>query len=124
MTNKKVLIVDDEMLLGKSTQLILKVNGFEVELTNEGQAGLDAAEKHQPHLILLDVMMPGMDGISVLEKLKKNDKTKDIPVVIFTAKEITDDLKAQLEAAADFIGKPFEADDLISTLKKHIYRSE
>ena len=121
MPKCKVLIIDDERLMVKSTSMALKCYDFEPEGALDGFEGLIMAEKNQPDIILLDIMMPGIDGWQVLERLKNNDRTKDIPVVIFTAKEYSNGKsKAELKGAIDFVAKPFELDELIVILKKHI----
>jgi DNA-binding response OmpR family regulator len=120
MAQSKVLIIDDEKLLVKSTSMGLKCYNFEPEGALDGLEGLLMAEKIHPDIILLDIMMPGIDGWQVLERLKGDDNLKDIPVVIFTAKEYSNGKsEAELKGAVDFIQKPFELDELVALLKKH-----
>jgi CheY-like chemotaxis protein len=113
MAAKKILIIDDEKLLVRSTGLVLDHFGYEVRGAIGGEEGLSVASAFLPDLILLDIMMPGMDGWQVLEKLKENPKTRSIPVIIFTAREYSNGRAlAREKGAADFVAKPFEPDDL------------
>ena len=109
----KVLVIDDERLLTKSTCLALNAHGYETEGVLDGEEGYQKAIKNKPDVILLDIMMPGTDGWDILSNLKSNAITKDIPVVIFTAKEYSNgNIYAKQKGADDFIAKPFEIKDL------------
>ena len=113
MAAAKVLIIDDEKLLVKSTCMALAHYGFEVKGALDGEEGLKAVREYKPDVILLDIMMPGMDGWQVLEKLKQNPDTKHIPVVIFTAREYSNGKALGLKnGAADYVAKPFEPQEL------------
>jgi DNA-binding response OmpR family regulator len=121
MAAAKVLIIDDEKLLVKSTCMALTHFGFEVKGALDGEEGLRAALKYKPDVILLDIMMPGMDGWQVLEKLKENGETKRIPVVIFTAREYSNGKALGLKnGAADYVAKPFEPQELAEILNKQL----
>lgn len=125
MKKTRILVIDDEVLLVKSTCLVLNVSGFETEGALDGTEGIRKAQSTVPDLILLDVMMPGMDGWSVLEKLKADETTKHIPVIIFTAKEYSDGKSlAQSKGAADFVAKPFEVQELTALIKTYLCGSE
>ena len=120
MSKGKVLIIDDEKLLVKSTKMALEAFGFETEGALTGREGIQKAEEFKPDAILLDIMMPEMDGWQVLALIKENSKIKDIPVIIFTAKEYSDGkLLAEKHGAVDFIAKPFELADLIEAVGKY-----
>ena len=119
MAKHKVLIIDDEKLLVKSTCMALNYYDFDAEGALDGQEGLKKAEELQPDVILLDIMMPIMDGWEVLVKLKENEATKNIPVVVFTAKEYSNGKTlSESKGADDFVAKPFEIDELVEVLKK------
>jgi DNA-binding response OmpR family regulator len=121
MAAAKVLIIDDEKLLVKSTCMALTHFGFEVKGALDGEEGLRAALEYKPDVILLDIMMPGMDGWQVLEKLKDNGETKRIPVVIFTAREYSNGKALGLKnGAADYVAKPFEPQELAEILNKQL----
>lgn len=116
----KVLVIDDEKLLLKSTCLALKQYGFDAKGALDGIEGIETAIAYQPDVILLDIMMPGMDGWQVLEKLKKLEKCSTIPVIIFSAKEYFNGLELALKHGADdFISKPFDIQKLIRVLQSH-----
>jgi DNA-binding response OmpR family regulator len=116
---KKVLIVDDEPLLVKSMCLVLKYKGFDVQGAGDGYEGINLAELFQPDFIILDLMMPGIDGWETLKRLSENDKTCHIPVIIFTAKEYANGTKVARQAGAvDMITKPVAPDILVSLLTR------
>ena len=107
--SKKILIVDDNLKNLQVTAKILKDNGFTISLAQSGQSALTQIEQHKPDLILLDIMMPGMDGFEVCIKLKENVQTQDIPIIFLTAKTKTDDLvKGFQVGGVDYITKPFK----------------
>ncbi len=83
---KKILIVDDEESIREPLKEMLVRNGYEVIMAEDGKKGLDEARKKKPDLVLLDVNMPKMDGFKVLEELKKDKKTADIPVFMLTSR--------------------------------------
>jgi len=124
MAAGKVLIIDDEKLLVKSTCMALSQFGFELKGVLSGEEGLTAAAEFAPDIILLDIMMPGMDGWQVLEKLKQNPRTQDIPVFIFTAREYSNGkAMAVKNGATDFVAKPFEPQELAQLLENQLTSS-
>jgi DNA-binding response OmpR family regulator len=117
----KVLVIDDEKLLVKSTCMALSFYGFEAKGALDGEEGLSAAAQFAPKVILLDIMMPGMDGWQVLSRLRAEETTKNIPVIIFTAKEHSNGTSlARSKGAVDYISKPFEPEELVAVLNKYI----
>src|SRR5476651_1169797 len=80
----KILIVEDDPLMSRMYQKIFTFEGYDVEMAGDGQEGLDKAREVKPTLMLLDVMMPKMNGLQVLEKLKADPETKGIPVIMLT----------------------------------------
>ncbi|MDO8527790.1 MAG: response regulator [Deltaproteobacteria bacterium] len=115
---KKILIVDDERDLVDMLQLLLETFGFGVLTAYDGEAGLTLAQKEIPDLILLDVMMPKMNGYEVCRTLKKEEKTKTIPVLMLSAKVQENDKFWGMEAgASDYITKPFDAQDLLAKIR-------
>jgi two-component system, sensor histidine kinase and response regulator len=119
--SKKILIVDDNLKNLQVTAKILKDKGFAISLAQSGQSALTQIEQHKPDLILLDIMMPGMDGFEVCIKLKENTETKDIPVIFLTAKTETEDIVRGFElGGADYITKPFNKDELFARVNNHI----
>ncbi len=116
---KKILVVDDEADVAKLLKIRLEGHQFEVVLASDGNEGLDKAEAEKPDLILLDVMMPTMDGYTFVREMKSNPNTKDIPIIVLTAKPGMKDL-FEMEGARDYITKPYEIDDLLSKINKHL----
>lgn len=110
---KRVLLVDDEDRIVNFMALKLKVSGYQVVCASDGEKGLELARSTNPDIILLDVIMPGIDGLEVLRRLRK---FSDVPVIILSAKErISEEVFAL--GANGFMSKPFNPDDLISKVK-------
>lgn len=116
-----VLVVEDEEPLRKILEYNLRLDGFEVYLAEDGPKGLELAREKKPGLILLDWMMPGMDGLEVLSELKHDKRTEDIPVFMFTAKGMIGDMERAFEIGADdYITKPFDPAQLGNSIKKKL----
>jgi DNA-binding response OmpR family regulator len=117
---RKILVIDDEKLLVKSTCMALTFSGFDAQGVLDGEEGVRRAAELRPDLILLDIMMPGLDGWQVLGKLKENQATKNIPVVIFSAKEHSNGTElARSRGAVDYLAKPFDAEDMTHVIGKY-----
>lgn len=117
--SKKILIVDDERDLIETLTFRLEASGYEVVSAYNGREGLDKAREHAPDLILLDIMMPEMDGYKVCKELRQDIKCKDIPVVMVTAKGQDTDRDMGIEAGANgYLTKPFEANQLLDKIKE------
>lgn len=116
---KKVLIIDDEKDLVDTLAFRLKANGFEVSAAFDGSAGVEKAKKENPDLIILDLMMPVMDGLEAAKRLKADTVTAMIPIIVLTA-AVTPDLNKRVSsvAAVACVTKPFEPEELISEIKK------
>ncbi|MEY2980418.1 MAG: response regulator [Planctomycetota bacterium] len=117
---RTVLIIEDEKLIIVSTQMVLEAAGFRVESAVNGEEGIQKAKSMRPDLVLLDIMMPGIDGWETLTRLKRDPETSGIPVIIFTAREhARGHQKSSEMGAADYFRKPFEPDELIELVEKH-----
>lgn len=121
---KKILIIDDEQDLCFFVKATLELLGnFKVIIARDGKRGIWAAILHKPDLILLDIMMPGIDGFEVLRRLKEGTKTVSIPVIMLTARN---DEESKLKAAGlydeDYIVKPFETEVLKSKIESTLAR--
>ncbi|MDD5225594.1 MAG: response regulator [Candidatus Omnitrophica bacterium] len=116
---KKILVIDDEPQILLMVSARLKANGYDVFTAFSGEQGLKRAKKEIPDLILLDHVMPEMDGDEVLKRLKKDAVTKSIPVVMFTAniKRVKVG-EYQARGAVDCIYKPFLPEELLAMVKK------
>ncbi len=116
---KKILVIDDELELVKAITIRFKASGYEVTSAFDGQEGVDKAEEIKPDLILLDIVMPKMDGYQVCKKLKGNPETKDIPIIIFTASGQQDlEKRCMAVGGKAVIMKPFEAPELLALVNK------
>ena len=115
---KRILAVDDEPHILKLVSFSLKAGGFEVIEASDGLSAIEIAEAEQPDLILMDVMMPVLDGFESCRRLKDNPATKEIPVVMLTAKTQLSEQKAGLDCGAqDYICKPFTPKDLVAQVQ-------
>jgi len=119
---KKVMIVDDEESLVELVKAILEEEGYEVITAMDGKECLEKLKKVKPDLILLDMMMPGMSGREVCEKIRKNPDTKNLKVAFLTVarfSEVGKDILKKLNVL-DYITKPFDNRDLVRRVKKLI----
>ncbi|HEX8551339.1 MAG TPA: response regulator [Abditibacteriaceae bacterium] len=106
----KVLVVDDDEYLRQFLCMTLRIEGYEVLEAANGDQALKVARAEKPNLILLDWIMPGQPGIEVLKTLRADESTKDIPVIMVTAKSEDADLSlSSLEGASAYLSKPFDA---------------
>jgi len=119
MTNK-ILLIEDELDLVEVTKMRLKKSGYEVLSATSGEEALALLQKDIPDLILLDLLLPGMQGEEVCKKLKADANLKHIPVILFTASASDISKVAKEVGAADYIMKPSEPEDLLSKIKKFI----
>lgn len=118
MSSQKILLVDDEEDILDFLELILEEQGYSVVKANSGREALAAAQMHRPELILLDIMMPEMDGWEVLKLLKADEEVSDIPVAMLTARtEMKDKIQGLQEGAVDYICKPFATKELLEKLQ-------
>lgn len=119
-TLSRILYVDDELILRKMTRVALeKLGGFTVSLASSGGEALEVAPEFHPDMILLDVMMPGMDGPATLQELRKRPDTADTPVVFITAKaQPTEISRLMTMGVADVITKPFDPKEMIEVLRR------
>ncbi len=120
MANAKVLIIDDEVAIINLVSAYLKPEGYEVYTATEGPSGLQAARAYKPDLIVLDVMLPGMDGVEVLTRLRRES---DVYVILLTAKtEETDKIVGLSVGADDYVTKPFSPRELVARIKAALRR--
>jgi diguanylate cyclase (GGDEF)-like protein len=117
----KILIVDDSRLIAHVAKTMLTKRGHEIIVAQDGKAGLEAAKSEKPDIILLDVIMPIMDGYEVCEHLKEDDSTKEIPIIMVTSKaEAADKVKGLEMGALDYVTKPFDEGELIARVNIHL----
>lgn len=115
----KILVIDDDPDLRMILRRILEAHGHEVILGEDGLRGLAVAQRQRPDAIVLDVMMPVMDGFEVLDRLQRDDRTLHVPVVMLTALAVNDARERCEEAgAASFVEKPYDPTDLVTTIER------
>lgn len=118
MTQKpRILIVDDDREIARGLELRFRAAGFETELAHDGQAGLEAASQRRPDIMILDIRMPVMDGLTVLSRLQEERSTRDIPVIVLSA-SVADQAQCRtLDLGARcFMEKPFDARQLVQSV--------
>ena len=121
MSAKKILVVDDEVDLVETVRFPLEMEGYHVLVSYNGEDALNQARKENPDLILLDLMLPKLDGYKVCRLLKFDDRYKHIPILMLTAKTQERDKILGMETGAnEYITKPFEMDDLLKKVKAYL----
>ena len=118
---QRILLVDDDPNISHLVRLYLEKNGYEVEECDRGDKAMEAFHRFQPALVLLDIMLPGMDGLEVLREIRKVSK---VPAIMLTAKDETFDKVLGLELGADdYITKPFENKEMVARVKAVLRRA-
>ena len=121
--NEKILIIEDEEDLVKGLKINLLDEGYKVDYSLDGKEGLSKALSEKPDLILLDIMLPGMNGLEICKELRR--KNMDIPILMLTAKGEEIDKVIGLEMGADdYISKPFSIRELLARIKAHLRREK
>lgn len=124
MATKKILIIDDEPSVIAILKTRLEAIGYEVVEAIDGEEALHQTEKEMPDLIILDIMLPKIEGFKICRILKYDDRFKKIPIIMLTAKGQEKDRKLGYEVGADkYINKPYEAEELINEIDKLINKS-
>jgi len=121
VAKKKILIVEDEESLLKLESILLTSKGYEVRGVANGQAALEAIAEEKPDLVLLDIMLPEIDGFEVCQRIKADPETRDLPVIMLTAKKSRDDMARGEKVGADwYITKPFKSAMVIETIQRFL----
>lgn len=122
---QRILIIEDEPDITEVLKYNLEKNHFHVSTAGTGEAGLAAARETLPDLVLLDLMLPGIDGLEVCRKLRDDPRTRDLPVIMLTAKGTESDVVVGLTLGADdYIVKPFNTSELMARIKAVLRRVE
>src|SRR5215471_8474415 len=122
---KKILFIDDNNELRMNTAEILELANYEVFTAENGKAGVEAALRERPDLVICDIMMPVLDGYGVLHALQKNSSTMNTPFIFLTAKTEKSDLRKGMEAGADdYIMKPFTGTELLNAVEGRLKKVE
>jgi two-component system alkaline phosphatase synthesis response regulator PhoP len=120
---ERLMVVEDEVHLAEVIAENLELEGFDVEVVNDGAVALDAIRRSAPELVLLDVMLPGMDGFSICERLR--EERNDVPILFLTARSSNDDRVRGLQLGGDdFLGKPFDLRELILRVRAILRRTQ
>ena len=118
---KQILVIDDELDMLMAIKLRLEASGYEVATATDGLEGLNTARKLKPDLIILDIMLPKMNGYKVSRFLKFDEEYKHIPVIMLTALSGDEDRTTGVETGANaYITKPFETQDLVDTVRRFL----
>ncbi|HYD32826.1 MAG TPA: response regulator [Azospirillaceae bacterium] len=116
-----ILVADDEPSIVLSLQVLLQKAGYVVRIARNGEEALDAVGEAVPDLILLDAMMPKRDGFDVCQQLRTRPATRDLPIIMLTAKSRdVERQKGMALGATDYITKPFSTRDLVATVRRHL----
>lgn len=122
---KKILVIEDQAAMRRNIALLLQMEGYEVVSAENGRLGLDLARQARPDLILCDVMMPEMDGYSVVQALREDPEHATVPFVFLTAKSDRADLRVGMNFGADdYLTKPVVRDDLLAAVQVRLARAE
>ncbi|HET9076534.1 MAG TPA: response regulator [Acidimicrobiales bacterium] len=122
MPRRTVLVCDDDPVIVNLLQVNFEIEGFDVIPATGGEAGLAQARHAHPDVIVMDVMMPGIDGLEVSRRLRADTATRDIPIILLSAKAQASDVQAGLEVADDYVTKPFEPLDLLERVEAALAR--
>lgn len=120
----KVLVIDDDNNAIEFIKLGLKYEGFQVESSETGADGLVAAQRLNPGLIILDILLPDLDGLEVCNRLRSNPTTRDIPILMLTAKDdVRDRVTGLQQGADDYLAKPFDFEELVARIRAILRRA-
>ncbi len=124
MDKKRILVADDEPDFLQAVKTRLEANDYEVIVASDGKSCLEKVEKEKPDLIILDIMMPEIDGIEVLRRIRSSRETRYTPVIMLTCKRETDSILNAQESGGtdytDYIMKPFDSKELLRLVKKFV----
>ncbi|HEY2814938.1 MAG TPA: response regulator [Acidimicrobiales bacterium] len=119
MPDSRVLVVDDDPVILKLLEVNFEMEGFTVILAHDGDEGIEVARSEQPDIIVSDIMMPKKSGLELVTEIKGDPATRDIPIILLSAKAQNADVRSGMEAGADdYITKPFEPLDLVDRVNR------
>ena len=121
----KILVIEDDLHISELVKFNLESNEYLVDLATNGKKGLELAIQNEPDLIILDIMLPELDGLSVLNSIRQKQEIQNIPIILLSAKSSEIDKIVGLEVGADdYMTKPFSISELLARIKAHLRRSE
>lgn len=122
--NNKILVVDDDVAINELIKVNLELAGYKVIQANDGIKGFALAKQEAPSLVILDVMMPDVDGFTVAKRIRQNEETKDTPILMLTAlSQINDKVKGFNIGVDDYLVKPFELEELLVRVRALLKRT-
>lgn len=117
--NKKILLVEDEKNIVLGVTICLRSAGLEVDVAEDGMEALRKIEGSKPDLVLLDLVMPKLNGLDALKSMKENKATKDIPVIVLSARAQEEDIQRAMDlGASDYMAKPFKPAELLEVIQR------
>jgi len=121
---KKILLVEDEKNIVLGVSICLRSAGLDVIVAEDGAEALRKLETDKPDLVLLDLVMPKLNGLEALQAMKESGATRDIPVIVLSARAQEEDIQRAMElGAADYMAKPFRPEELLAVIKKVLAES-
>lgn len=118
MQGKKVMVIDDEPAIHKLLQAILEHEGFQIMGLEERKETRETVTRRRPDVIILDIMMPEVDGFQILKMLKEDEDTRDIPVLVLTVRSLPEDREKAMSLGADlYMTKPFQPSELVEAVR-------
>jgi two-component system alkaline phosphatase synthesis response regulator PhoP len=122
-TSKKILVIEDDVHIAEGLRLNLTIKGYQVSVAGDGQSGLQEWKSQRPDLIILDIMLPGIDGLSVLRSIRLEDER--IPILILSAKgDIEDKIQGLAYGVDDYLAKPFNLDEFLLRVERLMLRGD
>ncbi len=119
----RILVVDDDTDIAQAVELNLQLDGFTVEVVTDSLSALAAAMRSVPDCVVLDVVMPRRDGIQICQDFRSDERTKEVPLLMLSARSLSKDIQAAIEAGADdYLVKPFEPEELVRRVQALIAR--
>jgi DNA-binding response OmpR family regulator len=119
---RTILVIEDETTIAQAVAARLRSEGFRVEVATDGPAGVTACDRIEPDLVVLDLMLPGLDGLEVCRQIQRN---RPVPVLVLTARDTEDDLVVGLAVGADdYLTKPFSSRELVARIRALLRRAE
>lgn len=125
MASPRILLVDDHYRLIEGIRISLRDDGYEVYTAANGVDGIKAAHRHNPHVIVLDVNMPWMDGLETCRRIRADDKLAHVPIIFLSTQNSVEERVAGLEAGADdYLSKPFNTSELKARIRAQLRRTD
>ena len=122
--NNKILVIDDDTSINEVIKINMEIGSYHVDQANDGLKGIDIAKQELPSLIILDVMMPEVDGFTVAKRVRENPSTKDVPIIMLTAlSQLNDKANGFNIGVDDYLVKPFEIEELLMRVKALLKRT-